>query len=55
LQTLVSLLVGGILFVAVSKLLKIKELDYFMRAFKNKIFPSKNLNGYDRDQIGGIK
>jgi hypothetical protein len=26
-----------------------------MRAFKNKIFPSKNLNGYDRDQIGGIK
>jgi putative peptidoglycan lipid II flippase len=55
LQAGVSLLAGGILFIAVSKWLKIEELDYFMRAFKNKVFPPKNLNGYDRDQIGGIK
>ncbi|MDZ7611898.1 MAG: murein biosynthesis integral membrane protein MurJ [Candidatus Moranbacteria bacterium] len=54
-QACFSLLLGGALFLAASKVLKIKELDYFIRAFRKKMFPPKNFNGYDRDQIGGIK
>jgi putative peptidoglycan lipid II flippase len=55
LQMIISLFAGGVLFLSASKLLKIKELDYFIKACKNKIIPPKNLNGYERDQIGGIK
>ncbi|MFO7807557.1 MAG: murein biosynthesis integral membrane protein MurJ [Candidatus Moraniibacteriota bacterium] len=55
LQASISLVIGGVLFVVISKLLKIKELDYFIEALRKKVFPPKNLNSYDRDQVGGIK
>jgi putative peptidoglycan lipid II flippase len=55
-QMLVAFAFGLGAFFIVGKLIKIKEIDYFLNGFKNKIFlKPKNIYDASRDEVGGIK
>jgi putative peptidoglycan lipid II flippase len=53
-QLVTTLIGGGIAFVVVGKLMKIEELDHFIRLLKNKIISKKPLPENERNEVGGI-
>ncbi len=53
-QLILSLIGSGVSFIILGKILKIEEMDHFVKALKNKLFIKKPLSENERNEVGGI-